>query len=152
METISYGGMKNIKSIVLIIPILMALKTLGQNKNQQKMEQVQIEERSITEKCAVIDKITIPAKAIEAYTEKAAYIRNIIRHQPGFIKYEIFQSKSNSGELKVITIATWKNGKYLDNARLVIKEIMKQAGINMPNFLEENSITMERDIFIPIEE
>jgi len=29
---------------------------------------------------------------------------------------------------------------------------MKQAGINMPNFLEENSITMERDIFIPIEE
>jgi len=86
METISYGGMKNIKSIVLIIPILMVLKTLGQNKNQQKMEQFQIEEKSITEKCAVIDKITISAKAIETYTEKAAYIRNMIRQQPGFIK------------------------------------------------------------------
>lgn len=76
METISYGGMKNIKSIVLIIPILMALNTLGQNKNQQKMEQVQIEERSITEKCAVIDKITIPAKAIEASAIKLTLYSN----------------------------------------------------------------------------
>ena len=80
METISYGRMKKaLKAIILIMPILMAVKTLGQNKNQQKMEQVQIEEKSITEKCVVIDKITIPAEVIEAYTEKATYIRNIIR-------------------------------------------------------------------------
>jgi len=77
---------KTLKAIVLIRSILMAIKTLGQNKNQQKMEQFQIEEKSITEKCAVIYKITISAKAIETYTEKAGYIRNMIRQQPGFIK------------------------------------------------------------------
>ncbi|WP_147430478.1 antibiotic biosynthesis monooxygenase family protein [Sphingobacterium puteale] len=143
---------KTLKTIILIVSILMAMKTFGQHKNQFKMEQNNREEHTVTEQVAVIDKISIPQKAIAAYSEKSLFIRNTLRQQPGFVKYEIFQQKSDSGNLRVITVAIWSDRQYMDDARLVIREEMQNAGINMPAFLEQNGISMERDIYQAVEE
>ncbi len=138
---------QTLKTIVLIIHILLAMKTFGQHKNQFKMEQNNREERTIREQVAVIDKISIPKKAIAAYSEKSIFIRNTLRQQPGFVKYEIFQQTGDSEGLRVITVATWSDQQHMNNARLVIREEMQKAGINMSAFLEQNGITMERDIY-----
>ncbi|MDR2274852.1 MAG: antibiotic biosynthesis monooxygenase [Sphingobacterium sp.] len=138
---------QTLKTIVLIITILSAMKTFGQHKNQFKMEQNNREERTVREQVAVIDKISIPKKAIAAYSEKSIFIRNTLRQQPGFVKYEIFQQTGDRGDLLVITVATWSDRQHIDNARLVIREEMQKVGINMPAFLEQNGITMERDIY-----
>ena len=116
------------------------------------MKQVHKKKESNNEKHCVIDKITIPANAIAAYTEKAEYIRQLLYQQAGLLKYETFQLKGDSGNLKVITVATWANLEFLDNAKLVIREAMKNRGINMPNFLEQHGILMERDIYLPVGE
>ncbi|WP_343557161.1 hypothetical protein [Sphingobacterium sp.] len=138
---------QTLKTIILILPILLAMKTFGQHKNQVKMEQNYREERTVTEQVAVIDKISIPKKAIAAYSEKSIFIRNTLRQQPGFVKYEIFQQTGDRGDLRVTTVTTWSDRRYMNNARLVIRAEMQKAGINMPAFLEQNSITMERDIY-----
>ncbi len=138
---------QTLKTIILILPILLAMKTFGQHKNQFKMEQNYREERTVTEQVAVIDKISIPKKAIAAYSEKSIFIRNTLRQQPGFVKYEIFQQTGDRGDLRVTTVTTWSDRRYMNNARLVIRAEMQKAGINMPAFLEQNSITMERDIY-----
>lgn len=137
-----------LQSVIIGLLVLLSMNTFA----QQKMEQVHMKEDPATGKCAVIDKISVPANTIAAYAEKAAYIRNVVRQQPGFVKYEIFQLKGDSGDLKVITIATWADRQYLDKAQLVVKEAMNKAGINMPVFLEKNDIVMERDIYMPVEE
>ncbi len=111
------------------------------------MEQNNSEDRTVKEQVAVIDKISIPKKAIAAYSEKSIFIRNTLRQQPGFVKYEIFQQTGDRGDLRVITVATWSDRQYMDNARLVIRAEMQKARINMPAFLEQNGITMERDIY-----
>src|SRR5690606_24297080 len=105
-----------------------------------------------TQQVSVIDKITIPANAIAAYNEKSLYIRNILRQQAGFLKYEIFQQEGESGDLTVITIATWKSQQHLDIAKSVIVEEMKKIKLNMPEFLEQQGIAMERSIYYPVEE
>ena len=143
---------QTLKTIILIMSILMGMKTFGQHKNQFKMEQNNREERTVTEQVAVIDKISIPKKAIAAYSEKSLFIRNTLRQQPGFVKYEIFQQSGDIGNLRVITVAIWLDRQYMDNASLVIREEMQKAGINMPTFLEQNGITMERDFYQPVEE
>ncbi|HLT49807.1 MAG TPA: hypothetical protein VKZ90_05100 [Aequorivita sp.] len=142
----------NIKTIIFIMPILMAVNTFGQHKNQGKMEQNNRKDYTITEQVAIIDKISIPQKAITAYSEKSLFIRNTLRQQPGFVKYEIFQQTGDSGDLQVITVATWADRQRMDDAGVVIRELMKKAGINMPTFLEQNGITMERDIYQVVEE
>ena len=142
----------NIKTIIFIMPILMAVNTFGQHKNQGKMEQNNRKDHTITEQVAIIDKISIPQKAITAYSEKSLFIRNTLRQQPGFVKYEIFQQTGDSGDLQVITVATWAYRQRMDDAGVVIRELMKKAGINMPTFLEQNGITMERDIYQVVEE
>lgn len=71
--------------------ILMAMKTFGQHKNQFKMEQNNSEEPPIMEQVAVIDKISIPQKAIATYSQKSLFIRNTLRQQPGFVKYDYLQ-------------------------------------------------------------
>jgi quinol monooxygenase YgiN len=143
---------QTLKTILLIMPILMAIKTFGQHKNQVKMEQNNREERTVTEQVAVIDKINIPQKSIVAYSEKSLFIRNTLRQQPGFVKYEIFQQTGDSGDLLVITVATWANRQRMDDAKIVIREAMQKAGINMPVFLEQHGITMERGIYQVVEE
>lgn len=107
---------------------------------------------SFEEQVSVIDKITIPANAVAAYSEKSKYIRNILRQQPGFTKYEIFQQKDENGNLTVITIATWANQAYLDNAKSVMQTEMKKAELNMPEFLKQHGIVIERGIYHSIEE
>lgn len=143
---------QTLKTIILIMPVFMAMKTFGQHKNQFKMEQNDKEDRTATEQVAVIDKINIPKKAIAVYSEKSLFIRNTLREQPGFVKYEIFQLKGDSGDLKVITVATWATRKDLNNAKLVVSNAIKEAGFNMSAFLEQNNITMERGIYQTVEE
>ncbi|WP_126974325.1 antibiotic biosynthesis monooxygenase family protein [Gynurincola endophyticus] len=143
---------QTLKTIILIMPILMAIKTFGQHKNQVKMEQNNREQRTVTEQVAVIDKISIPQKAIAAYSEKSLFIRNTLRQQTGFVKYEIFQQTGDGGDLLVITVATWANRQRMDDAKIVIREAMQKAGINMPAFLEQHGITMERGIYQVVEE
>jgi hypothetical protein len=141
-----------LKSVITALSLLISVNTHAQNINQPIMEQVHKKKESTNEKYCVIDKITIPVNAIAAYTEKAEYIRHVLRQQAGLLKYETFQLKDDNGNLKIITVATWANLESLDKARLVIREAMKNGGINMPSFLEQNGIIMERDIYIPVEE
>ena len=102
---------------------------------------------SFGEQVCVIDKIYIPVNAISAYSEKSAYILDILHKQAGLIKFEIFQQKDESGNLSIITIATWKNQQHLDNAKSVVQEEMKKAGLNMPDFLKQQGIQMDRGIY-----
>lgn len=143
---------QTLKTIILIIPILMAVNTFGQHQNRLKMEQNNREERTVTEHVAVIDKISIPKKAIAEYSQKSLFIRNTLRQQPGFVKYEIFQQTGDSGDLRVITVATWADRQRMEDARVVIREAMQKAGIKMPAFLEQHGITMERGIYQMVEE
>lgn len=143
---------QTLKIFILSCAIFMAIKTFGQHKNQFKMEQNNKEERPVIGHVAVIDKISIPKKAIAAYSEKSLFIRNTLRQQPGFLKYEIFQQTGDSGDLQVVTVATWADRQCMDDARVVIRETMQKAGNNMTAFLEQHGITMERGIYQTIEE
>lgn len=102
---------------------------------------------SFSEQVSVIDKITVPANAVAAFADKSGYIRNFLRQQPGFIKDEAFQQKDEKGNLIIITIATWANQQYLDNVKIAMQAEMKKAGLNMPEFLKQHDIVMERGIY-----
>lgn len=116
------------------------------------MEQDISKNQPLSKQLCVIDKITVPAKSIAIYRKKSKYIRNILREQVGYVKYEIFHQKGDNGALLVITVATWKDRHHLEDAKLVIQETMNKAGLNMPAFLEQHQITMERGIYHSVEE
>lgn len=123
------------------------MNSWSQNKNLITMKQDGSTVRSIDEQVSMIDKITVPANAVTTFLEKSSYIRNILRQQVGLVKYEIFQQTEESGNLIVITIATWVNQLYLDNVKSVMQTEMKKAGLNMPKFLKQQGITMERGVY-----
>ena len=141
--------MKQSFRIITVISLMfIAFSGFTQNKNQTTMKQENLIEKQV----CIIDKITVPVKAVFKYSEKSVYIRNILRQQAGFVKYEIFQQEDEGGNLTIITIATWKNQQHLDRAKSVIKEEMKKIGLNMPEFLKQEGITMERGIYYSVEE
>jgi len=140
---------QSFRFIAVISLMFVAFSSIAQNKN---ITATMKQQNLTTQQVSVIDKITIPANAIAAYNEKSLYIRNILRQQAGFLKYEIFQQEGESGDLTVITIATWKSQQHLDIAKSVIVEEMKKIKLNMPEFLEQQGIAMERSIYYPVEE
>lgn len=137
-----------LKIVAITLLMLMTLSAFSQNKNQVSMKQENLTEKQV----CIIDKIIVPVKAASAYHEKSVYIRNILRQQPGFVKYEIFQQEDVDGNLTIITIATWKNQQHLDLAKSVIQEEMRKTGLDMPEFLKQQGIAMERSIYYPVEE
>jgi len=131
-----------------------AFNGFAQNKNlnTKSMKQDSSSVRILNEQVSVIDKITVPASAVAAFAEKSGYIRSILRQQPGFVNEEAFQQKGESGVLIVITIASWANQQYLDNAKNAVQAEMKKAKINMPEFMNQNGIVMERGIYYSIKD
>lgn len=143
---------QSFRTITVISLMLIAFSGFTQNRNQTTMKQDHSTNHPYDEQVTIIDKITVPVKAVSEYSEKSVYIRNILRQQAGFVKYEIFQQEDEGGNLTVITIATWKNQHHLDNAKSVIQQEMKKIGLNMSEFLKQGGITMERGIYYSVEE
>ncbi|SEH86486.1 hypothetical protein SAMN02927937_01841 [Paenimyroides aquimaris] len=145
--------MKQSFRIITVISLMfIAFSGFTQNKNQTTMKQDHSTNHPYGEQVSIIDKITVPVRAVSEYSEKSVYIRNILRQQAGFVKYEIFQQEDEGGNLTIITIATWKNQQHLDRAKSIIQEEMKKTGLNIPEFLKQHGISMERGIYYSVDE
>ncbi|MDO5637625.1 MAG: hypothetical protein Q4G18_10320 [Myroides sp.] len=145
--------MKQSFRIITVISLMfIVFSGFTQNKNQTTMKQDYSTNHPYDEQVSMIDKITVPVKAVSEYSEKSVYIRNILRQQAGFVKYEIFQQEDEGSNLTIITIATWKNQHHLDNAKSVMQQEMKKIDLNMPEFLKQQGISMERGIYYSVDE
>ena len=142
--------MKQTFTTCAISLILLGFNAIAQNKNQNTiMKQNNTSGRSFSEQVSVIDKITVPANPVGAFAEKSGYIRNFLKQQPGFIKDEAYQQKDEKGNRTIVTIATWANQDYLNNVKIAMQAEMK---LNMPEFLKQHDIVMERGIYSCVEE
>lgn len=136
-----------------VIPLMiLVLTAYAQTQQQTTMKQTNLTESSIDKQVNLIDKITIPASAVPAYSEKSVYIRTILEQQPGFVTFKIFEHKDENDNLTILTIATWASQQHMDNARSVIQTEMKKAGVNMPEFLKQQGIIIERGVYYSVEE
>jgi predicted ester cyclase/heme-degrading monooxygenase HmoA len=94
-----------------------------------------------------IDKFMVPMKAKEAFMERVKINRNFIKTLPGFIEDHAYERADENGNLIFITIAVWENEEFVKKAKEVVQAEYKRQGFNMPKFLEQLQITMDRGLY-----
>jgi len=94
-----------------------------------------------------IDKFLVPAKAREQFMERVKINRAFIKTLPGFIEDAAYERMDETGNIIFITIAVWENEEAVKKAKEVVQSEYKRQGFNMPKFLEQLHITMDRGLY-----
>ncbi len=103
--------------------------------------------KSNGEQIRFIDKFVVPMKAKEAFMERVKINRSFIKTLPGFIEDHTYERTDENGNLIFITIAVWENEEFVKKAKEVVQAEYKRQGFNMPQFLEQLQITMDRGLY-----
>ena len=94
----------------------------------------------------LIDRFEFPQEAKEVFLERVKINRNFIKTIPGFLGDEAYIQEGND-KILFLTIATWENQTYLDNAKTLVFSEYQRQGFVMPDFLKNHSIQIERAIY-----
>jgi hypothetical protein len=113
-------------------------------KNQIEMNTTQTE----GELKILIDRFSMPESAVTEFTQRMNYNRTLIKSLPGFIRDDVYEMKDENGNWSVITIATWQNQNYINEAKKAVQEDYKRTGFNMQQFIQQrNIVLLERGIY-----
>jgi heme-degrading monooxygenase HmoA len=128
----------------------LALATCGPVIAQKQHSQITQSKKTGNMQQVLIDKITVPANAKDAFAERMNINRNIIRQQPGFVSDEVFEQKDENGNLVVVTVARWQNTELLSKARQTVQAEYARSGFNLQEFCQKLNIKIERGIYQPL--
>ena len=95
----------------------------------------------------LIDKFLIPQEAIEEFTNRMNYNRNLIKGISGFLGDNVYNRPDENGKFIIITIAQWKDENFMANAKEAVQNEYKRNGFDLPGFIARLNITMERGIY-----
>jgi steroid delta-isomerase-like uncharacterized protein len=94
-----------------------------------------------------VDKFSIPKNAIEEFTRKMHYNRNLIKSLHGFIKDEAIAYRDTTGDLTLMTIAIWQNQECLDKAKMLVQADYEKIHFSPGEFTQRLNIKMERQLY-----
>ncbi|HET9486301.1 MAG TPA: ester cyclase, partial [Chryseosolibacter sp.] len=94
-----------------------------------------------------VDKFLVPKNAIEEFTQRMQYNRNLIKSLPGFIKDEAIAYRDTSGDLNLMTIAVWQNQEFLEKAKMFVQADYEKIHFNPGEFTRRLNIKMERQLY-----
>ncbi|HEY5825297.1 MAG TPA: hypothetical protein VIT44_13075, partial [Cyclobacteriaceae bacterium] len=94
-----------------------------------------------------IDKFVVPMKAKDVFMERVKTNRSFIKTLPGFIEDHTYERTDENGNLVFITIAVWENEEFVRKAKEAVQAEYKRQGFNMPQFLEQLNISIDRGMY-----
>jgi len=132
--------MKQFSCLCLLL-LLAFTQASGQQNNKKVMTQQ-----------TLIDRFIVPQPAIDTFMQRVNYNRNFIKKLPGFIHDAAYQRRDEKGNLIFVTVAVWENETVISNAKAAVQAEYRKIGFNMPQFLEQAGIIIERGIYEEVEE
>jgi len=100
----------------------------------------------------LIDRITVPANANDAFTQRMDINRGILKQIPGFVRDEVFETQGENGDLVYLTVAVWKDAHALKKAKERVEAEYARTGFDPVAFCQERHIKMQRGIYQPVGE
>ena len=128
-------------SFLCLLLLLAFTQVSGQQNNKKVMTQQ-----------TLIDRFIVPQPAIDTFMQRVNYNRNFIKKLPGFMHDAAYQHRDEKGNLIFVTVAVWENETLINNAKNAVQSEYKRIGFNMPQFLEQAGITIERGIYEEVKE
>lgn len=107
----------------------------------------EIQQNNKTDLIVFIDSFIVPEDARHAFLERMAINRDFIKSLPGFVEDHAYEKTGGDGKFDYVTVAKWASQKAFDNARKAVGSMYEKQNFNMPDFLKEYHIQLERAIY-----
>ncbi len=131
------------KSLLLACAVLLLARPASSQNNTSSL--TPSTEKHMQE--ILIDKLTVPRKAKEEFTQRMHINRNILKQIPGFVKDDVYERTEENGNLVYITVAVWENAEALKKAKELVEAEYKRSGFNVAEFCKKLDIKIERGIY-----
>ena len=95
-----------------------------------------------------IDTFTVLDNAKADFLTRVKINRDLLKTLPGFIEDHVYEKTTGDGIFNYITIAVWENEEAIENAKKQIITSYKKSGFDMPEFLKNNNINLQRATYI----
>lgn len=99
-----------------------------------------------------IDKFLVPPAAVQAFHERMKINRTFIKQLPGFLEDAAYEYTDDKGNTVCVTIAQWQNREALNKARVSVQAEYAKQGFDMPAFLQQWQITVDRGVYTQLAE
>ena len=83
----------------------------------------------------LIDKLIVPEKAKQEFTEMLNFNRNFIKKLPGFIEDKVYERTDEDGNLICITVAVWESTEAIKKAKVAVQAEYQKQGFNLQDTL-----------------
>jgi steroid delta-isomerase-like uncharacterized protein len=139
--TLKNGKVASVKVLTNQVSFLQQLDALPADLTTLRSRQ------SRKDELVFIDKFVIPAGAKAEFIERTNYNREFIRHLPGFICDNAYESTAANGDILFTTTAVWENAAALEKAKEAVMAEYQRIGFNPAELLKRLNITMDRAIY-----
>lgn len=116
------------------------IKQMDTNKNQQHMDYK-----------VNIGRIDVPKASIEDFKKQSAMSPRYLKTLPGYIKGDYFEMTDESGDLHMISVVTWQNKKYYENAQMTLKKHYEEIGFNRMEFVQQLNLKIKYEAYSLLE-
>ena len=119
-------------AIMLLLPFSIKAQTIKTNNMNNKI---------------VIGNIYVPKAAIEEFKKQFNLSNDFLKNQPGYLGLLAFEHTDDSGNLNVVTVATWQNEELATRARQSMQAEYKRINFNQTEYYERLQIKASREIY-----
>ncbi|MDF2191258.1 hypothetical protein [Paraflavitalea sp. CAU 1676] len=115
-------------------------KQMDTNKNQQHMDYK-----------VNIGRIDVPKASIEDFKKQSAMAPRYLKSLPGYIKGDYFEMTDESGDLHMISVVTWQNKEFYENAQITLKKHYEEIGFNRMEFVQRLNLKIKYEAYSLLE-
>ena len=116
------------------------IKQMDTNKNQQHMEYK-----------VNIGRIDVPKASIEEFRKQSALSPRYLKTLPGYIKGDYYEMTDESGDLHMMSVVTWQNKEYYENAQMTLKKHYEEIGFNRMEFVQRLNLKIKYEAYSLLE-
>lgn len=99
-----------------------------------------------------IDTFIVPEQARQAFLNHMNINRNLIKMLPGFVGDHAYEKTGGDGRFNYITIAVWESEEAVANAKKAVTAQYEKEGFNLPEFIKDNGIILDRAMYSEMKE
>ncbi|MEJ1239324.1 hypothetical protein WBG78_14400 [Chryseolinea sp. T2] len=98
-----------------------------------------------------IGRIDVPKASIEEFKKQSTQTPRYLQTLPGFVKGDYYEMKDDSGNLHMMSVVTWENTEYYEEAQKALARHYEQIHFNRMEFVQRLGLTVRYDTFSELE-
>ena len=135
--------------VIFSLPFTVVAQANGKEKTIKQMDTIKNQQHMDYK--VNIGRIDVPKASIEEFRKQSAISPRYLKSLPGYIKGDYYEMTDDSGDLHMMSVVTWQNKEYYENAQRTLKKHYEETGFNRMEFVQRLNLKIKYEEYSLLE-